>query len=49
MSAILVGKAKKARTGGDAVAKLLLIVMADYANVFPASAGMIRMYIDERR
>lgn len=32
MSAILVGKAKKAKTGGDAVAKLLLIVMADYAN-----------------
>lgn len=32
MSAILVGKAKKAKTGNDAVAKLLLIVMADYAN-----------------
>lgn len=32
MSAILVGLAKKARLGGDTTAKLVLIVLADYAN-----------------
>ena len=32
MSVELLAKAKKTRPGGDSTAKLLLIVLADYAN-----------------